>query len=295
MAAKRKASTKSKTSTKKDLESKIAALEAKLNQLSAKIESKPAEAPKPEAPKPAETKPAEAPKPEAPKPEAPKPEAPKPEAPKPAETKPAEAPKPEPPKPAETAPPPPVTFQAALEDAYYNSTMTSFQDYKAKVTGYVPAPNRYFVRLHAPVGKVPTSNWNDQKSKVTGYTQPSNQYFATRQRMAYSPPGKTFGSFSGTTMSVEGIEIKGQAPEPPKPAEVTQQAPPPQSSSSSNTGSSKKQSLEEYEAEYMTRLANEQREYEELMRAAEELKAKHQAESQPSGSQSTKGSLPKGF
>jgi len=193
MAAKRKAG------TKKDLESKIAKLEAKLNQLSAKLETKP-EAPKPEPPKPEAPKP-EAPKPEPPKPEAPKPEPPKPEAPKPEAPKP-EAPKPEPPKPAETTTQPPVTFQAALEDAYYNSTMTSFQDYKAKVTGYVPAPNRYFVRLHAPVGKVPTSNWNDQKAKVSGYTQPSNQYFATRQRLAYSPPGKTFGSFSGTNMSV---------------------------------------------------------------------------------------------
>jgi len=278
MAKKAKAS---KASTKKDLESKIAALEAKLNQLSAKLESKPAEAPKPEAPKPAETKPAEAPKPEAPKP---------------AETKPAEAPKPEPPKPAETTTQPPVTFQAALEDAYYNSTMTSFQDYKAKVTGYVPAPNRYFVRLHAPVGNVPTSNWNDQKAKVSGYTQPSNQYFATRQRLAYSPPGKTFGSFSGVNMSVEGIEIKAQAPEPPKPAEVTQQAPPPQqSSSSSNTGKSKKQLLEEYEVEYMKKLENEQREHEELMKAAAELQAKRQTESPPSDSKSTKGSLPKGF
>ena len=176
-----------KKQTKKDLESKIAQLEAKLNQLSAKLESKPAEtkpAPKP-APKPAETKPA----------------------PKPAETKPAEAP-----KPAEKPTPPPVTFQAALEDAYYNSTMTSFQDYKSKVTGYVPAPNRYFVRLHAPVGKVPTSNWNEQKAKVSGYTQPSNQYFATRQRLAYSPPGKTFGSFSGVNMSAQGIELKAEVP-----------------------------------------------------------------------------------
>ena len=168
-----------KKQTKKDLENRIAELEAKLNQLSAKLESKSAEAPKPEAPKPSETKPAEVPKP--------------------AETK-----------------QPPVTFQAALEDAYYNSTMTSFQDYKAKVTGYVPAPNRYFVRLHAPVGKVPTSNWNDQKAVVAGYTQPSNQYFATRQRLAYSPPGKTFASFSGVNMSIEGIEIKAQAPKSSK-------------------------------------------------------------------------------
>ena len=235
-----------KKQTKKDLENRIAKLEAKINQLSTKLESKIKEAPKPE-----------------------------------------------PPKPAETAPPP-VTFQEALEDAYYNSTMTSFQEYKAKVTGYVPAPNRYFVRLHAPVGKVPTSNWNDQKAKVAAYTQPSNQYFATRQRLAYSPPGKTFGSFSGVNMSVEGIEIKAQAPEPPKPAEVTQQAPPPQQSSST-TGKSKKQSLEEYESEYMNRLAEDQREQEELMKAAAELRAKSQSESSSSGSQSKKGSLPKGF
>jgi len=114
--------------------------------------------------------------------------------------------------------------------------------------------------------------------------------------MSYSPPGKTFGSFSGVNMSVEGIEIKGQAPEPSKPAEVTQQAPPPQqSSSTSDTGSSKKQSLEEYEAEYMTRLTNEQTEQEELMKAAAELAAKRTAESPSSGSQSKKGSLPKGF
>jgi len=187
-----------KKQTKKDLENRIAKLETKLNKLSAKLESKSAE-----------TKP-EAPKPEAPKPEAPKPEAPKPEAPKP------EAPKPEAPKPTEITAQPPVTFQEALEDAYYNSTMTSFSDYKAKVTGYVPAPNRYFVRLHAPVGKIPTSNWNDQKAKVSGYTQPSNQYFATRARLAYSPPGKTFGSFSGVNMSVEGIEIKAEAPKSSK-------------------------------------------------------------------------------
>jgi len=269
-----------KKQTKKDLESKIAELEAKLNQLSAKLESKPAET-KP-APKPAETKPA--PKPAETKP-APKPAETKPAETKPAETKPA-------PKPAEKPTPPPVTFQAALEDAYYNAKMTSFSDYKAKVTGYVPAPNRYFVRLHAPVGKVPTSNWNEQKAKVTGYTQPSNQYFATRQRLAYSPPGKTFGGFSGVNMSVEGIEIKAQ--EPPKPAEVTQQAPPPQQSSSSNAGKSKKQSLEEYEAEYMNRLANDQKEQEELMRAAAELQAKRQTESTSSGSTSSKGSLPKG-
>ncbi len=260
-----------KASSKKDLETKIAELEAKLSKLAAQLE---APAPKPAEAKPAEAKPAEA---------------------KPAEAKPAEAKQVETPKPAETAPPAPVTFQAALEDAYHNSTMTSFHDYRAKVTGNSPAANRYFVRLHAPVGTIPTSNWNDQKRVVTGYTQPSNQYFATRQRMAYSPPGKTFGSFSGVTMSVEGIEIKAQTPDPPKPAETTQAPPPEQSSSSSSAGSSKKQSLEEYEANYMQRMADEQRENEELMTAAAELRAKRQAESPASDSPSKKGALPKGF
>jgi hypothetical protein len=258
-----------KASSKKDLETKIADLEAKLSKLAAQLEAP--------APKPAEAKPAEA---------------------KPAEVKPAEAKPAEAPKPAETAPPAPVTFQAALEDAYYNAPQTSFQDYKAKVTGYVPAPNRYFVRLHAPVGTVPTSNWNDQKAKVPGYTQPSNQYFATRQRLAYSPPGKTFGSFSGITMNVEGVQIQGQAPpaEVPKPKDgklpkgSTQQ-----SSSSSSAGSSKKQSLEEYESDYMNRMADEQRDNEELMAAAAELRAKRQAESPASDSPSKKGALPKGF
>ncbi|MGH1522248.1 MAG: trans-sialidase, partial [Nitrosopumilus sp.] len=128
---------------------------------------------------------------------------------------------------AETKAQPPVTYQAALEDAYYTAPMTDFHQYRAKVTGYSPAPNRYFVRLTAPVGKVPTTNWNDQKAKVTGYTQPSNQYFATRQRIAYHPADKKFGSFSGVNLSVEGVALQSQqqqappTPEPPKPAKGT--------------------------------------------------------------------------
>ena len=198
MAAKRKAG------TKKDLEAKIAELEEKLSKLSSQLEAKPAEAPKPqEAPKPAETKPAET---------------------KPAETKPAEAPKPEEvPAQADTTAQPPVTAEEALENAYMSAPQTSFHDYRAKVTGYTPAANRYFVRRTDPVGKVPTSNWNEQKTKVPGYTQPSNQYFATRARLAYSPPGKTFGSFSGVRATYEGVQIQEQAPtpEPPKPAKGT--------------------------------------------------------------------------
>ena len=213
-----------KKQTKKDLEDKIAELEAKLNQLSDQLTSKPAET-KPADVKPAEVKPAETvkPKPTLPKGSTPKPQ----EAPKPAETakpkptlpkgstpKPQEAPK-EVPKPAETASAP-TTVQDALENAYMTAPMSDFHQYRAKVTGYSPAPNRYFVRGTAPVGKVPTKNWNDQKATVTGYTAVSNQYYATRARLAYHPADKTFGSFSGIAMTVDGLSVK--AKDAPKPA-----------------------------------------------------------------------------
>ncbi len=96
--------------------------------------------------------------------------------------------------------------------------MSDYHKYRVSVPAYSPSPNRYYVRLHAPVGKVPTTNWNDQKAVVSGYTQPSNQYFATRQRLAYSPADKTFGSFSGVPMSVEGVSIQEKKQEPPKEA-----------------------------------------------------------------------------
>ena len=191
-----------KKQTKKDLEDKIAELEAKLNQLSDQLTKKPAET-KPAEVKPAETKPAEVKPAETAKP---KPTLPKGSTPKPKEA----------PKPAETKSQPPATFQDALEDAYMNAAMTDFHQYRAKVTGYTPAPNRYFVRGYAPVGKIPTKNWNDQKATVTGYTQPSNQYFATRPRLAYHPAEKRFGSFSGVAMTVDGLSVQTKPKEAPK-------------------------------------------------------------------------------
>ena len=110
----------------------------------------------------------------------------------------------------------PATVQDALENAYMTAPMTDFHQYRAKVTGYTPAPNRYFVRGTAPVGKVPTKNWNDQKATVTGYTAVSNQYFATRARMAYHPADKTFGSFSGVAMTVDGLSVQSKPKEAPK-------------------------------------------------------------------------------
>ena len=194
---------KKKTDTKKDLEKKIAALEVKLSKLSEKLDP-PAATPKPKkAPKPAETKPAEVKPAETAKP---KPTLPKGSTPKPQEA----------PKPAETKSTAPTTMQDALENAYMNAAMTDFHQYRAKVTGYTPAPNRYFVRGTAPVGKIPTKNWNDQKATVTGYTQPSNQYFATRPRLAYHPAEKRFGSFSGVAMTVDGLSVQTKPKEAPK-------------------------------------------------------------------------------
>src|SRR5210317_86361 len=213
-----------KASTKKDLESKIAELEEKLSKLSTQLEAKP----KPAETKPAEVKPAET-KPAPAKP-AERPAAttkPKGTLPKGFEEKPAEVPKPEEvPQTADTTAQPPATAQEALENAYMTAPMTSFHDYRAKVTGYSPAPNRYFVRRTAPVGKVPTRNWNDQKATVTGYTACSNQYYATRARIAHHPADKIFGGFSGVNMTFEGVEAPAQTqqappPEAPKPAKGT--------------------------------------------------------------------------
>jgi len=196
MAAKRKTTKKdTKKDSKQDLEDKIAALEARLTKLSEQLDP-PSVASSDEVPKPAETKPAETAKP--------KPTLPKGSTPKPQEAKPAEK---------ASAP---ATFQDALEDAYMNAAMTDFHQYRAKVTGYTPAPNRYFVRGTAPVGKIPTKNWNDQKATVTGYTQPSNQYFATRPRLAYHPAEKRFGSFSGVSMTVDGLSVQTKPKEAPK-------------------------------------------------------------------------------
>ena len=262
MAAKRK------TNTKKDLEEKIAELEAKLSKLSEQIDPPSAKKSK-EAPKPAETA---KPKPTLPKGSTPKPKPaevkpaetakPKPTLPKGSTPKPQEAPK-EAPKPAETKTAP-TTVQDALENAYMNAAMTDFHQYRAKVTGYTPAPNRYFVRGTAPVGKIPTKNWNDQKATVTGYTQPSNQYFATRPRLAYHPPTKRFGSFSGVNMTVEGVALKATAQEAPKP-QVSEQAPPPQTAQSD--GKSKQDKLSDYEADYLKRL--EQQKIDDAKAAAE--------------------------
>ena len=288
MAAKRKASTKKETNTKKDLEEKIAQLEEKLTKLSQQLES-PSESKSDEAPKPAEVKPAETAKPKG-------------TLPKGFEVK--EAPK-EAPKPAETTSAP-ATVQDALENAYMNAPMTDFHQYRAKVTGYTPAPNRYFVRGYAPVGKIPTKNWNDQKATLTGYTQPSDQYFATRPRLAYHPPQKRFGTFSGVNMTVDGVVLKTTSKEAPKP-QVSTEAPP---QNYGGNEKSKQDKLSDYEDDYLKRL--EQQKIDDAKAAAEEAAAEaaakvsankrggalpkgFEAKAEPEPPKKSRGTLPKGF
>jgi hypothetical protein len=189
-----------------------------------------------------------------------------------------------------------------------NAAMTDFHQYRAKVTGYTPAPNRYFVRGYAPVGKIPTKNWNDQKATVTGYTQPSEQYFATRPRLAYHPPQKRFGSFSGVNMTAEGVTAKATAQEAPKP-QVSEQAPPPQTAPNDD-GKSKQDKLSDYEADYLKRL--EQQKIDDAKAAAEAAAAEaaakvsankkggalpkgFEAKAEPEPAKSSRGTLPKGF
>jgi hypothetical protein len=252
--------TKRKTTTKKDLEAKIAELEAKLAKISSQAGGTAKASPPP--PKPAEAKPAEA--------------------------KPAEAP-----KPAQQKAAPPATLAQALENAWQNYPVgNNTHYYKEHTTGFSPNTNRYYGRLIAPVGKAPTQDWNLQKAKVTGFTQPSNQYFATRARLAYHPADK---DHIGYGLVVEGAAAQAkQAPPPPPPPQPKAE---PQQQQTASTDSSKQSSLEAYEAEYLARLEREDKENAELMRAAQELAAKRKTESGGSSGQasSTKGSLPKGF
>jgi len=262
MVTKKRKSTKTKTRTrtKKDLETKIAQLESKLANLSAQVGStaKAQTAPPPPPPKPAQQAP-----------------------PKPAEQT-------APSKPAEQKAAPPATLSQALENAWESYPMSNTHDFKKKVTGFSPNPNRYFGRRIAPQGTTQTYDWNLQKEKVTGYTACSNQYFATRARMCYHPADKTF---TGYGLQIEGATAQTEsAPPPPQPQVEAQ---PEKFTSPKNT---KEDKLAAYEAEYLERLARQDRENAEIQRAAEEIAAKRQTESGGSaGSSSTKGSLPKGF
>lgn len=258
MATKRK----SKTTTKKDLEAKIAELEGKLSKLSAQVAQKPAgqTAPPPPPPKPAET------------------------------AKPSETPKPS----AQTESQPPVTRETLIERV----PVGIWHDRKTKTPGYVSENPRAWARRHAEGADAPTTPWGLQKSKIPGYTAPSNKYFATRQRLASLPGGRLHYSpevnFTGYGIQLGhgAAQTKAQVAPPPQQERTL----PKESGSSGGGGSSKKQSLEDYEKDYLARLDQQEQEAREFNKAAEELAAKKRAESGSSSSGgSTRGSLPKGF
>ena len=144
------------------------------------------------------------------------------------------------------------------------------------VTGYTASSDRYWASLHVQnAPDVPAKNWNDQKPVVTGYTACSDKYFATRQRLAYHPRNKTFQPEIAT--SVSGSASTQTAPPPPPP-------PPPQPESkpqASSDSKPKKQSLEDYEKEYLARYEQQQEVAEAVVEVAD--------------APSKKGALPKGF
>jgi hypothetical protein len=131
--------------------------------------------------------------------------------------------------------------------------MSDFHTYRAKVTGYSPAPNRYFASKHVMSADVPTSDWNLQKAKVTGYTQPSNKYFATREKLAYHPRQKYFAGF--------GIKTAGaaQTTAPPPPPPAPKGTLPKDTSVQASGGNSRKEQLEAYEKAYLARLQEQAR------------------------------------
>jgi hypothetical protein len=252
-------------SSKKDLEAKIAALEEKLAKLSSQFESRPQTT--------------------APPPPAPQTQTPPP-APKPAPQTPPPAPKPAP----QTTAPPPKPQEPAAEivpvyDQWKSAPMTDFHSYRAKVTGYSPAPNRYFASKHVKQASVPTSDWSLQKAKVTGYTQPSNKYFATREKLAYHPRTKYFAGYGIASTATGSAQTTAPPPPPPKPKGTlpagTKPAPP--ASSGDNGNASRKDQLEAYEKEYLARMKQQQ----------EQAKAPPPPAPAPTGS--TRGSLPAGF
>ena len=176
MATKRKSTKSTKSTTKKDLEAKIAQLEGKLSKITAQVAQKPAgKAQTAPPPKPAET------------------------------AKPAEAPKPS----AQTQAEPPRTIDAIIESV----PMGNWIAQKTKTPGYVGDNPRAWARRHPDVGPVPTTTWTLQKSKITGYTAPSNQYFANRHRLAYHPPSTSFTSF-GVQLGHGAAQQQTQAPPP---------------------------------------------------------------------------------
>ena len=103
------------------------------------------------------------------------------------------------PKPAEPAPAPVEQAPPAsgeLHERFREIPTGNWNIQKVAITGFTAPGNRYFgSRALVAEVEVTPSNWNDQKTKITGYTAPGNKYFATKQRLAYHPEAKKFGTW----------------------------------------------------------------------------------------------------
>ncbi|MEX0657468.1 MAG: trans-sialidase, partial [Nitrosopumilaceae archaeon] len=124
-----------------------------------------------------------------------------------------------------------------------------------------------------------TSYWYLQNPKVRGYTAPSNKYFGTRARLAYHPAAKQFAGYG--IVGAAQVQTYSAPPPPPPPPQQT-------SSHSQQSGSqkSKKQTLEEYEQNYLARLEQDRQAAEMASQAAAAAKASQD---------STRGSMPQGW
>ena len=138
----------------------------------------------------------------------------------------------------------------------------------------MPENPRAWARRHAEGADCPTQPWALQKAKITGYTAPSNKYFATRQRLAYHPQATSLYGIWNIPWTRSTLKKTNVAP-PPPPAQSN--TPPKESGSSGN--SAKKQSLENYERDYLARLEQQERESQELHQAAAQLASKRRASS----------------
>ena len=186
------------------------------------------------------------------------------------------------PKPAEKAPP----ASGELHERFREIPTGNWNTQKVAITGFTAPSNRYFgSRALVAQVEVTPSNWNDQKTKVTGYTAPSNKYFATKQRLAYHPEAKKFGTWINDAPA--GEQAKSAPPPPPPPPQPEPQA----SAGSASDGKSKQAQLEDYEKDYLARL--EQKKVDDAKAVAEAAKA--EAAAAAAKVQSNRGSLPKGF
>ena len=104
---------------------------------------------------------------------------------------------------------------APLHERFREIPTGNWNTQKIAITGFTAPGNRYFgSRALVAETNVTPSNWNDHKTKITGFTAPGNKYFATKQRLAYHPEAKKFGTW------INGAPKPAETKQAPSPKEV---------------------------------------------------------------------------